>query len=1259
MQIIADSIAFCVRLLVATTSILTAIALFSCGNGSNDSRFTAVEGMIVADDVSLRVYKADGTALKRPYESFSLSVTKMSAGKVVSVSANAPILTGATFLEIYFNGNKYYPVDITNNILSSNSRLLTYNGCPMSGMIISAQVQVGVKTTPFSGEILSFTLHPGRHLVKEVSGFSQNPDTDNIVASLKVDDTNKNKIYWRHNLRGEANANQLYDFADFGVVGAKYNQKVASKPEVEVVDGSVNGVVDFADFGIIGANYNQGIGGVKILRDDSESPTTELGTLGTDGKYKGTLVLEALATSVGKAGFKEYWFECEGSGRYIKLILLNHKGAELSKYNTVVDTGVTGELGSRGDWWMFGREPAHNQLSPFYGPATNALKWQFKASHWIQSTPVIDSEDNLYFGVMDLNSGGTDSYLYSVDKSGKENWKYLAPNWIGAAPAIAEDGTIYFGCTDGYLYALYRNNVLRWKFKAGDSIRSSPAIAADGTVYFGCNDKNLYAVNPDGTQKWLYTTGDIIASNPAISADGTVLIGCNDTYLYAINPDGSKKWTYKTENIVFSAPSVAADGTIYVGSMDNKLYAINPDGTYKWSFSTGGGVTSSPAIAADGTVYIGSWDNNIYAINPDGSQKWFYTTADFVTASASVCADGTIYIGSRDKKIYALSPNGSLVWSYETAGWVNSAPSFGSDGTVYFGSVDTNLYAFGPGSPPQKPAAPENVQASDDLDVDLIDISWSAPTSGIKPDSYKVYRSKTETGTYSLIASLGDVLSYTDDTVPDTDVYWYRITAIKSGVESDPSDADEGKKHLPGPGDWAMFGREPTQNRRSPFIGPSTNTVKWSVQMPKTQANQQPRFIGTSPALGADGSVYIGAEYGNLYSIRANGVIKWATSLERSIEYSSPAIATDGIIYNGSDAHKLFALSSKAVKWTVIGSSSNTADAWIKPSPIIGGDGTVYYGDRVGKFYAVNAEGKEQWRFDAYSEIYSSAAISAEGTIYFGDSNAHFFALNPDGLKKWEYDMPGTMMTSPAIASDGTVYTASSNGKLIAFNPDSSIKWEFPAAGNIGSIWGSPAIASDGTVYIGNDDKKLYAINPDGTKKWEFLTGDKIGSRAPAIDAKGNIYFCSWDKKIYAVSAEGKEVWSFEASKYSDGSPAIGEDGTIYYGGWDGVLYAIGPGAGKSGLLAPINVAATDGTDKDKIVVSWQAPVSGPTPDGYYIYHALSSAGVWQYLGKSATTSFNDTIASSGKTYYYRVQSYKYVDDYNDSGYSNQDQGSR
>ena len=69
-------------------------------------------------------------------------------------------------------------------------------------------------------------------------------------------------------------------------------------------------------------------------------------------------------------------------------------------------------------------------------------------------------------------------------------------------------------------------------------------------------------------------------------------------------------------------------------------------------------------------------------------------------------------------------------------------------------------------------------------------------------------------------------------------------------------------------------------------------------------------MIDSSPAIGADGTIYVGSEDDNLYALTDNGTsgsLKWKYATGIVIE-SSPALGADGTIYVGSNDNNLYAL---------------------------------------------------------------------------------------------------------------------------------------------------------------------------------------------------------------------------------------------------------------------------------------------------------------------------------------------------------------
>ena len=71
----------------------------------------------------------------------------------------------------------------------------------------------------------------------------------------------------------------------------------------------------------------------------------------------------------------------------------------------------------------------------------------------------------------------------------------------------------------------------------------------------------------------------------------------------------------------------------------------------------------------------------------------------------------------------------------------------------------------------------------------------------------------------------------------------------------------------------------------------------------------------SSPAIGADGTIYVGSGDDNLYAVNPDGTQKWAFPTGNYIE-SSPAIGADGTIYVGSDDDNLYAINPDGTqKW--------------------------------------------------------------------------------------------------------------------------------------------------------------------------------------------------------------------------------------------------------------------------------------------------------------------------------------------------------
>ena len=96
---------------------------------------------------------------------------------------------------------------------------------------------------------------------------------------------------------------------------------------------------------------------------------------------------------------------------------------------------------------------------------------------------------------------------------------------------------------------------------------------------------------------------------------------------------------------------------------------------------------------------------------------------------------------------------------------------------------------------------------------------------------------------------------------------------------------------------------------------------------------------------------------------------------------SSPAIGSDGTIYVGSWDNKLYAINGKTGDklWEFVTVGN------VYSSPAIASDGTVYVGSRDAKLYAINGEnGVKLWEFETGIYVDSSPTIGSDGTGYVG-----------------------------------------------------------------------------------------------------------------------------------------------------------------------------------------------------------------------------------------------------------------------------------
>jgi len=941
-------------------------------------------------------------------------------------------------------------------------------------------------------------------------------------------------LSWHYKNLGDYDQNGIVGISDITPLARHFGEEVPAddinRNSIQaVIDGSSNGVVDIADIVVLAQRLATQVAGYAIEGAQAiDSAFSFIQAIGlepvtTDGRL-------LITHTVSRVGFK-----C------VRVSPTDASGAAGEPSNAVF-MPATG----RGDWYMFGRDAQHSHASPYIGPQQNpTLLWKSSIDEaaWLpsaNSSPVIGANGAIYIH----NSNGI---IYAISPDGAIEWECDAMASGYSNPAVGLDGTVYIGCKDGYLRALSPDGILKWEYEVTDvlpgitRVNTCPLIAPDGTIYAGAYGRYsmyLHAVNPDGTQKWIVKGPASFERNtPAAFADGVVVAGGDKADLYAILPDGTVKWQIETEQ-VRSGPSLDEHGSIYVRTFPNLLHCYSKDGTQQWTYSLGGeyshGTDSAPVVGPEGMIYIGNNDYTLTALDADGSLVWKFETGFEIHSSVALGADGTIYFGSDDGYFYALNPEGSLLWRLDVGASIRSSAAIGADGTIYFVTEDGYLCAVAENYKGQEPvavlratpvsgSAPLNISfdASQSYDPDgsIVTYEWDPDGDGSYAEAFESETSLnymySATGMYTAGLRVTDNSGLFDTTT---------VTIIVNGASQQ--------------GDWWMFGRDPQHTRQSSFVGPQTASVKWKYKM-------GPVF--SSPAIAADGTVYVGSNDYHLYALNPDGTLQWKYKTDWSVR-SSPAIAPSGVVYVGSDDSHFYAINPDgSLNWR------RRLGYTVVSSPVIAPDGTVYVGCSDTYLYAFYPDGNIKWQFKAGDWIFSSPAIGDDGTIYAGSTDGYLYAIDPDGSMIWCF-RTGGQYSSPTIATDGTVY-ALAWGWLYALRNDGLLKWVYSYDYQ---TYSSTALCSNSDVYFDDGDGILHSVLPDGTLSWQcqFLHpayGPQISS--PAVGADGTAYL-GYRNGIVAISSEGEVLWRYETSREVDSSPALAEDGTLYVGCEDGYLYA-------------------------------------------------------------------------------------------------------
>lgn len=378
--------------------------------------------------------------------------------------------------------------------------------------------------------------------------------------------------------------------------------------------------------------------------------------------------------------------------------------------------------------------------------------------------------------------------------------------------------------------------------------------------------------------------------------------------------------------------------------------------------------------------------------------------------------------------------------------------------------------------------------------------------------------------------------------------------------------------------------------------------AKWSVEVG--------RGVYSSPAIGEDGTIYVGNVTGELVAVNPGGTIKWKVASTSPAIMSSPAVGADNNLYvivtsKVDDKNFRSTLLSigpagdKRWSYTFPGKGYTTA------SPKIWGSGQDL---NVFVYVAGSGNvlpGNELFIFDQAGKVVYCEGVSTCRTVTGGDGIFDVLSKLWDLITSFPADFDtgglpleevfGWLMPTVAVAEFGTT---SPSGQPIVVVVDNcgviAFRWNRT---NLSTLWSdtyddskdhsSPAAFAGGLLAVGN--KGGHVLGYDllmGTKLWDYDAGGAV--MATPASFGGGVFVVSGGRRasflhvvhgfngaplrrfalpgasvaspalsanaVYVSFSGGMHTFSLDLSTYAvDGtlfgglsSPAIAHDGTVY-----------------------------------------------------------------------------------------------------------------
>ena len=164
------------------------------------------------------------------------------------------------------------------------------------------------------------------------------------------------------------------------------------------------------------------------------------------------------------------------------------------------------------------------------------------------------------------------------------------------------------------------------------------------------------------------------------------------TALAGLEPGGEPLWRRALGGAVDAYPAQGPDGSVYVVADDRALHALDPlSGASRWVYRPGGRLRNLLLAAPDGTIYIQNDREQLIAVTPGGSGRWKLQMNAEPAALPAAAPDGRLILPLAGGRILCVSRHGVILWTNRQGSEASAAPVVDSRGTAWIPLTDGSI----------------------------------------------------------------------------------------------------------------------------------------------------------------------------------------------------------------------------------------------------------------------------------------------------------------------------------------------------------------------------------------------------------------------------------------------------------------------------------------------------------------------------------------------------------------------------------------